>query len=175
MMNQYNSLSVAPPSLLSRDYPVHLVEEEIKQSSKEDHRDDGNTLPISAKTVHPLQDIFRTIPPASPTSSSSIYEDSNMPRGGVVSYASDSDYCEMSDDPDPTIPLDYRRDWSFDIQNTLQMVLHSNTLFQDINDDDELDEAMDCTSIASIDVGSDYEDEINSPMSEWIQIDDVIW
>jgi hypothetical protein len=80
----------------------------------------------------------------------------DMPRENVVSYyASDIDDCEMSDDPDPTTPLDYRRHWSFERQNKLQVVLLSNALLQESivdNNDLDDDDMMDCKSIASIDV-----------------------
>jgi hypothetical protein len=186
MMIQRMNSSAAPPhagSLCSRDSSSHLVEEEIQNSHRQQQQDntstreddDSSTLSISAKkTLNQSQDIFRSNPYTSLATDLCTHEASHMPRACVVSFASDSDDYDTSDD-DSTSPLDYHRDWSFEIQSTLKIVLRSNRLFDERNGGDELDDAMECDSIASIDVGSDYGDEINSPMSEWSQNDDIIW
>jgi len=181
-MIKTNHSNIAPASafsLLTRQSPVHLVEEEIHDSPQQDCRDDTDTLSMPVKIVTSLQDIFRPNSAHMTRDNSAHDEHANLPKMVVVSYASDSDDGDMSDyqsdDADSTTPLDYRRDWSCEIQNTLQNVLRSNTLFQESTDTCVDDDAMDCESIASIDVGSDYGDEINSPLSEWINDDDVIW
>jgi len=183
MMNKYSHSYIAPASALSfltTQSPAHLVEEDIHDSHQQDYRDDIDTLSIPVKIVTSLQDIFRSTSANITSEYSAHDEHSNFPKMVVVSYASDSDDGDMSDyqsdDADSTTPLDYRQDWSCEMQNTLQNVLQSNALFQESTDDTFVDDdAMDCESIASIDVGSDYGDEITSPISEWINDDDVIW
>jgi hypothetical protein len=197
--------SSSAQSLLSRESQTNLVEEEIKQvvttpsakeqedhpttNSKEQQEEEGQgasdtpliLLPVSVSPVIQSQEVFRIIPSASirRIKDSNHHDNYDMPRENVVSYyASDIDDCEMSDDPDPTTPLDYRRHWSFERQNKLQVILLSNALLQESivdNNDLDDDDMMDCKSIASIDVGSDYGDEINSPMSQWIHGEDIIW
>ena len=191
-MIQYIKSSATPPSslrLVLGDSPIYLFEEEImhnsiQQGEQEGHDNrgadnvaDSTLLPISAKRkLNPLQDIFRTIPSTRIRHIDPNHANYDMPRENIVSYASDSDDCETSDthDQDPTTPLDYRRDWSLETQNTLHVVLGVNTLFQSV-DDDDLDDIIDCKSIASIDIDSDYEDEVNSPISEWIHNENIIW
>lgn len=93
-------------------------------------------------------------------------------RRSIISFSSDEEDVSC-DNYDMTTPLDYRKDWSQEVKNTLQMLHASGTLLLDDNEDNYLK----CGSIASFDIDLDTRYELEcQPLSEWIEdIEDIIW
>jgi len=171
-----NNLPASILLSLPQDVPGRLVEEEVHtvdQTSETHDRIHYGTSTTSAKAVTPLscQKIFRNT--GSNDESRIDSSDCLISTIGIVSFSSDED--DMSIDPfDSTTPLDYRRDWSSEIQNSFQHILRCNEIFVESKDDDN----MDCDSISSIDMSdtdSVYDDDWQEPISQWIESEDIIW
>jgi hypothetical protein len=99
-------------------------------------------------------------------------DESSTLRPCMISFSSDEEdvNCDIHD---MTTPLDYRRDWSHEMKDTLQVLNASGALFPDESEDNYLK----CGSIASFDIELDTRYELEcQPLSEWIQGGEgIIW
>lgn len=158
-IKQNNSNDNAP---LRRDSPFNLVEEDTMyigametETNDTSHQLSANSSQ-EAKTQNDIDS--ETIQHNIPFSS--------MRNSSVISCSSD----ELHNDQNE--PLDYRQDWSSEIQNTFIYIMRTHDLFQNSQD-----ETMDCDSdsIGSIDIDSVCEEEIEGPIGEWIDNEEMIW
>jgi len=101
-----------------------------------------------------------------------VCDESSTLRSCIVSFSSDEED-GTSDLDDLATPLDYRKDWSQEVKNTLKVFNASGMLLLDDDDDSNLR----CESIASFDIDLDTRYELEcQPLSEWIEDDeDIIW
>ena len=157
-MKQNNPNDNAP---VRRDSPFNLVEEDtISTGAMETNDDSSHQVSANssqeAKTQNDINS--ETIQNSIPLST--------MQNSSVISCSSD----ELHNDQNE--PLDYRRDWSSEVQNTFIYIMRTHDLFQNSQD-----ETMDCDSdsIGSIDIDSVCEEEIEGPVGEWIDNEEMIW
>ena len=172
--------STTMQSALPPRSPVHLVDEEMsvarQTSDKFESRDDTITRPntiqsSSAKIVTPFPEIFRNSKTGNSIHSEQDVRDTkSLHTTNVVSFSCETDEETVTEDMDDAItPLDYRREWSIEVPSSLQCILQSNELSQEIPSDI----LMDCESIAFESVCGD--DLSNEPIVDWIDSEDIIW
>lgn len=143
-----------------RDSPFHLVEEDTMSTGEMETNDSSYQVSANssqeAKTQNDINsETIQNNIPFSP-----------MQNSSVISCASDELHHDQNE------PLDYRRDWSSEVQNTFIYIMRTHDLFQNSQD-----ETMDCDSdsIGSIDIDSVCEEAIEGPIGEWIDNEEMVW
>lgn len=155
-IKQNNSNDHTP---LRRDSPFNLVEEDTGSIGAMETETNDTSHQVSANSS---QEAKTQIDIDSETNTPF----STMRNSSVISCSSD----ELHNDQNE--PLDYRQDWSPEIQNTFIYIMRTHDLFQNSQD-----ETMDCDSdsMGSIDIDSVCEEEIEGPIGEWIDNEEMVW
>ena len=134
-IKQNNSNDHAP---LRRDSPFYLVEEDTMSIGAMETETNDTSHQVSANSS---QEAKTQIDIDSETN----IPFSTMRNSSVISCSSD----ELHNDQNE--PLDYRQDWSPEIQNTFIYIMRTHDLFQNSQDETM---ACDSDSIGSIDIDS---------------------